>query len=373
MNLTLKSRWLYGALIVALSLWIVHGFVESLLAACVTAIASWPLYKRFRDRLSPRIGRGATSLSFTAIMCVFVLVPMMFAVGALLTEAYALLSQVAAADATGIAAPQWVENLPLVGRWIEARWQSELARPGALSLLTQQTDPTLFLRWAQSVGQFTGRHLFIIAFTVLLLFFLYEQGESLAGQLRRVLRHRLGERAEDYVDLAARAVRASVNSMLAVGLFDGLASGGAYAIASVPHAGVWAAITGLLALVPFLGYLAVAALALQLSMAGATTSALLSLGLGCLVLLCGDKVVRPLVAREGVQLRFVWILIGCLGGFGVFGLVGVIVGPVVLTLARELWEQSVRDLSVRSSDSRSADGSQLATTPVHAHSSVSSQ
>ena len=373
MNITLKPRWFYGALIVALSLWIVHSFLEPLLAAGVTAIASWPLYKRFRDRLSPRIGRGASALIFTLLMCVFVLAPMMFAVGALLTEAYVLLSQIAAADAIGITAPAWLENLPLVGRWIEARWQGEFARPGALAVWTQQTDPAVFLSWAQSVGQFTGRHLFIISFTVLLLFFLYQTGESLVGQLRRVLRQRIGERAEDYVNLAARAVRASVNSMLVVGLFNGLASWLAYVVIGVPHAGLWAAITGLVSIVPFLGYLAVAALTLQLTMTGATAPALFTLALGFLILFCGDKLVRPLVARNGVRLRFVWILIGCLGGFEVFGLVGVVVGPVVLTLARELWEQSARDPSARCSDSRSADRADSAATTVHAQSSATSQ
>lgn len=373
MNITLKLRWFYGALIVALSLWIVHSFLEPVLAACVAAIASWPLYKRFRDRVSPRIGRGASALIFTLIISVFVLAPMMFAVGALLTEAHVLLSQIAAADAIGITTPGWLENLPLVGRWIEARWQSEFARPGALAVWTQHTDPTVFLRWAQSLGQFTGRHLFIIAFTVLLVFFLYQEGESLAGQLRRALRHCIGERADDYVDLAARAVRASVNSMLVVGLFDGLASGVAYAIAGVPHPAVWAALTGLLALVPFLGYLAVFALTLQLTMTGATTPALFSFALGCLILLCGDKVVRPLVARNGVRLHFVWILIGCLGGLEVFGLVGIVIGPVVLTLAREFWQQSVRDLSVRSSDPQSPGPSQRVTTPVGTQSIISSQ
>ena len=137
-----------------------------------------------------------------------------------------------------------------------------------------------------------------------------------------------------------------MNSMLVVALFDGFASGIAYAIAGVPHAAVWAAITGLLALVPFLGYVAVAALTLQLAMTVTTTPPLLAFGLGCCVLFCGDKIVRPVVARDGIRLRFVWVLMGCLGGFEVLGLVGLVIGPVVLTLARELWEQRVRDLAV---------------------------
>ena len=189
------------------------------------------------------------------------------------------------------------------------------------------------------------RHAFIIGFTILLLFFLYQEGESLTEGFRRVLRRRIGEHADDYVDLATQAVRASVNSMLVVSLFDGFASGVAYAIAGVPHAAVWAAVTGLLALVPFLGYLAVGALTLQLAMTVTTASPIFAFGLGCFVLLCGDKVVRPVVAGHGVRLRFVWVLMGCLGGFEVLGLIGLVIGPVVLTLARELWEQRVRDLA----------------------------
>jgi predicted PurR-regulated permease PerM len=142
--------------------------------------------------------------------------------------------------------------------------------------------------------------------------------------------------------------------MLIVGLFDGCATGLVYAIVGVTHAALWGAITGLLALVPFLGYVAVTASALQLAMTGAATPAIVSFGLGCVVLFCGDKIVRPLVAGEGTHLRFVWFLMACLGGFEALGLVGLVIGPVVLTLARELWEQRVRDLALpRVADSTS--------------------
>ena len=191
-------------------------------------------------------------------------------------------------------------------------------------------------------------------FTILVLFFLYQKGEALAEGVRRVLRHRIGERAEAYVDVATRAVRASVNSMLVVALFDGFATWMAYAVAGVPHAALWAAITGSLALVPFLGYVAVVGLTLKLAMTGAATPALLAFVFGCLVLFCGDKVVRPVVARDGTRLPFVWVLMGCLGGFEVLGLVGLVIGPVLLSLAGELWEQRLRDLAA---DQCPVDGS----------------
>jgi predicted PurR-regulated permease PerM len=281
---------------------------------------------------------------FTLGMTVFVLGPLIFALGALATEGQRLLMEMAAADNRGIAVPQWLDNVPLLGQWAAARWRSEIAYPGSLAVWMQRVNTSALLGWAQSLGQFMARHAFIIGFTILLLYFLYQEGESLAAGFRRLLRHHVGERADGYLDLATRAVRASVNGMLVVSLFDGFATGVAYALAGAPHALLWAAITGLLALVPFLGYVAVMALTLQLAMTGAATPPLLAFGLACLVLFCGDKIVRPAVARGGVRLRFAWVLMGCLGGFEALGLIGLVIGPVVLTLARELWEQRVRAL-----------------------------
>jgi predicted PurR-regulated permease PerM len=347
MNVRLPRGWFYGLLIIVLSVWVLHSFLEALLAACVTAIASWPLYMRFKANLPWRLGRSGKPLIFTLLVSVFVLGPMIFAVAALLSEARGLLVDIAAADRAGIAVPPWLQNVPLFGHWLADRWQVQLAHPGFLATWTRRADDAgALLGWAQTLGQFTLRHAFIIGFAILVLFLLYQEGEWLVRGFARVLRRCIGDRADGYLELATCAVRASVNSMLIVALFDGFASGVAYAIADVPHAAVWAAITGLLALVPFLAYGAVVALALQMAMAATATSPLLALGLGGFVLLLGDKIVRPVVAREGLRLPFVCVLMGCLGGFEAIGLVGLVIGPVVLTLARELWEQHVHDAAL---------------------------
>lgn len=343
MDLRVTTPGLLGALVVGLAVWILHSFLAALLVACVTALATWPLYRRFAALLQSHVSRGAISVAFTLLVSALVLAPLIFACWALLAKASALLLDIAAADAQGIGVPPWLQGVPLAGAWLAEHWRNELAHPGALwAWVQQRADAAALLGWLQGFGQLMGRQLVIIGFAILVLAFLYQEGESLARELKRALRHLLGERAEGYIDVAARAVRASANSMLVVALFDGLASGIAYAIAGVPEPLTWAAITGLLALVPFLGYGAVAALALELALTGASTAALVSLAFGCAILFCGDKVVRPLAAREGTHLGFAWVLMGCLGGFQALGLVGVVIGPVVLTLARELWAECMR-------------------------------
>jgi len=311
-------RWISGALIVVLSIWVLHSILQALLAACVAAIASWPLYRKFRTRLSPRVPRTAASFIFTFAITAFVLAPVVFALGAFAMEARGILID-AAAHEQGIAAPLFA-------------W-------------TQRSDPAAFLGWAQTIGQFMVRHLFLVFFTILALFFLYQEGDRIAYDMRRLLRHRIGHRADAYVTIGTRAVRAAVNSMLMVSIFDGVGCGFAYLICGAPHPALWGAITGALSLVPFLGYVAVAAVAIRMAMLGVTGGVAGALLLGLLVLFCGDKVVRPMVAGDGTRLPFVWVLMGCIGGFEALGFVGLVVGPVALAITREMWLQRVRELA----------------------------
>ena len=325
-----------AALIFLVAAWVLRGFLEALLASSVIAVASWPLYRAFDARMPRRLPRAARSAIFVTLIATFVLVPLMLALVALVAEAHATLLALSEADRRGIGAPAWLAHIPLAGPWLQARWLHDLARPGALSVWVEQADPAALLSWAKSLGQFTLRHLFIVAFTVLLLFFHFQNGEALWQALRAGLRERVGAGGDRYLEVARDTVRSAVESMLLVGLFAGLGTGLAYGMAGVPHAPLWGAITGALGLVPFLGYVAVAALALQLAMAGAGATATASLVLGAAVLFTGDKVVRPAMGQSRTRLPYVWMLMACLGGFGALGLVGLVVGPVAVSLSREL-------------------------------------
>lgn len=320
----------YGALLVLFSLWILQGFLLALLVACVTAVASWPLYRRCATRLP------AAPLLFTVLVTLLFVAPFVFALGALLGEAQALLVQLAAADEKGIAPPAWLRELPLAGGWLAERWERRLAHSGSLSLWVEHAD---VLAWARWLGDFMARQLFIVFCTVIALFFLYRDGEALSRRLRGLLRDRAGAFAGLQVELAVRSVRAAVSSMLVVALFAGVASGIGYALAGVARPATWGAITGVFALVPFLGYAAVLAVALQLALGGAAGGALAASAIGAAVLFFGDKFLRPALAGKGTRLGFAWLLMGCLGGFEALGLVGLVVGPVVLTLAGELWQR----------------------------------
>jgi len=359
-KLNFNPRWLWAALVVLLSGWVLRSFFEPLAWASVIAVATWPIYRRFAQHLPGRVASNVSPLLFTVLVSLFVLGPMVFAFGAMVSEAHRWIDQIVVADKTGLASPAWLESVPLVGAKLTERWQAELGTPGGMSVWLQRADTSAALGWANTLGQFMAHHLFIVVFTILLLFFLYRGGDALALRVNHLLQDSLGDRGESYVELAIRAVRATVNGMVVVTLFDGVLTGITYALAGVQRAEVWGAVTGLFAMIPFLGYVAVAGVALALAVKGAVMAALAVCALGFFVVFAGDKIVRPMLVGGAVRLGFVWVLMGSLGGLELLGLLGLFVGPVVLALAGALW----RDWTTNRSQARVTRVSAAVTEPA---------
>ena len=339
LKLNFKAGWFLALVVFLLSAWILRSFFEPLLWASVIAIATWPTYRRFAHQLPQRVHPNATPLAFTILVALFILGPMVFAFGALMAQAQRVIDQIAVADKTGLAAPAWLQNVPVVGDKLAERWHAQLEMPGGVSVSLQRADTSAVFGWVQTLGQFMAHHLFIVGFAVLLLFFLYRGGDSLAMRIDAFLSDRLGDGAKPYIELGIVALRATVNGMAIVALFDGVLTGITYAVAGVQNAVVWAAVTGLFAMIPFVGYVVVAAVALVLVAKGAVVPGLAVGGLGVVILFAGDKVVRPMLVGNATKLGFAWVLMGSLGGLEAIGLLGLFVGPVVLALAAALWDE----------------------------------
>lgn len=335
-KLTARAGWIVGAAILLLSLWILQSFVVPLAWASIVAVASWSVYRRFADRLPRRFASNLTPLLFTVLVTLSVLGPVLFAFGALVAQGQAWAHQLIVADREGLALPGWLEEIPLFGTWLAEQWRAILGTPGGVALWWQHADARFLFGWAGSVGQFAGHHAFLVFFSVLALFFVYRDGDALAGEIDRIVRARLGHRGERYLDRAVVAVRATGYGTIVVGLIDGTLIGITFALAEEPSAAVWGAVTGLLAQVPFLAYPAVAAVAVALAAKGAGGAAFAVLCVGVVIVFATDKIARPLLVGGAMKLGFLWVLLGSLGGFETLGLLGLFVGPAALALGGTL-------------------------------------
>ncbi|GAC1393704.1 MAG: AI-2E family transporter [Polyangiales bacterium] len=156
---------------------------------------------------------------------------------------------------------------------------------------------------------------------------------------------RLPVRLEKILPLDPRHTRALVIEFRDVGrsaligtvltaVVQGTLGGVGYAICGVPHAVTWALVTALVSLIPAIGTVLVwFPVGVYLFMGGHTARAVIELVWGGLVVVgVSDYVIRPRLVGSHGHGHPLLMLIALLGGIEVFGLAGLIVGPVVMSL-----------------------------------------
>jgi predicted PurR-regulated permease PerM len=334
----------FSLAIILFALFVTQRFLLPLLWAAILCIATWPLYRRALRVFGNReIVSAALVTVFAAVVFV---TPLALGVTQAARQAPALAQLVATANTEGLAAPDWLHRIPMAGDAVYNWWQATLGQPHGLAHLMQ--DGSIgHLQNASEVLKRVGSNLMHrvidLVFALLCLFFFYKDGAALQRQTNALGAHLIGqERWTLYSLKVPIAVRATVNGLVLVGLAEGVLLGIAYQFAGVPSAMLWAAATCVLAIIPFGAPLAFGGAAAVLVFQGSTTAAIAIAVWGMVVLFVADHFVRPTMIGNVTKLPFIAVLFGILGGVETLGLIGLFVGPVVMTLFITLWHEEKR-------------------------------
>lgn len=334
-----KLKTYLSITLLASAAWLLHGFIPALLWAVVIAIATWPL----RLLLASKTKGSDTGVA--AVMTFLVAALLFFPIGYALFHAAVEANTVAhwmlEAQKTGIAVPEWLPGMPMLGGSAADWWKANLSEPAALSSLIGHADSTAVAEYARRFGAQVAHRLITLMFTIITLFFLYQDGEKLSRKAFGLLDNLTGKSGVRYGLHAAVAIRATVNGLVLVGLAEGLLIGISYAMAGAFHPAILGLVTGVLAIIPFAAPVIICGVALVLMAKGSMVVAVSIFTFGMLVLFIGDHFVRPKIIGNAVQLPFLWVLFGILGGVEVFGLIGLFVGPALMALVIMMW----RDLT----------------------------
>jgi predicted PurR-regulated permease PerM len=114
---------------------------------------------------------------------------------------------------------------------------------------------------------------------------------------------------------------------------QGLIAGIGYAIFGVPSPVALGALTFVASFVPAGPALLWAGASIWLLLGGDTGAAIGMAVYGLLLVSSIDNVLRPLLISGPTQIPFLLVLFGVLGGLSTLGLLGLFVGPVVLSVA----------------------------------------
>jgi predicted PurR-regulated permease PerM len=334
-----RSFYARTFILVALALvgWLLYlvlsPFAQPFAWALFIAFLLHPLHRRLTRRL-----RGRASLSAGILLLltlVIVLGPLAglgaaFAtqVGELARQAQAYAAEHKPADLSDLVA------LPLVGplfAWLQDNAGVSFAQLQAWAVEAAQT----VLKALGSLGRaaFLGALGTVVGFGLMMfiLFFAIRDGKAMADTARALLPASDADKARLFGHLAA-VTRALVYGTGVTALVQGALVGVGFAVLGLPSPIVFGVLAALAALIPLLGTPVVWVPAvIALGAQGRWGAALFLLLWGAFVVTI-DNFLRPWLVAGRAQIGALTVFIGVLGGISAFGLIGVILGPLVLAL-----------------------------------------
>jgi predicted PurR-regulated permease PerM len=132
-------------------------------------------------------------------------------------------------------------------------------------------------------------------------------------------------------------IDASVYGVITVAVIQGALGGLAFWALGLPSAIIWGVVMVFLSMVPMLGaFLVWVPAAIYLALTGQYVKAVILVLWGTLVIGMIDNFLRPKLVGGRTRLHELLIFFAVLGGLNVFGVLGVVLGPVVLAITLSL-------------------------------------
>jgi predicted PurR-regulated permease PerM len=346
------TRAVFAAALFALGAWTLRGFLAALAWAAIIAIASWPLYQRVKRRWPSPLRHHLLPATFTiAIGLVFILPLVIF--GMMLSrESQSAFVWIEGIRNNGLAVPDWISQLPVAGSAVANWWHENLESPQSAAALVKGINHGDIVAISETFGAQLGRRLLTFTFTLLTLFFLFKDGETFSSSLDFLSTRLLGPRGNRLGLQIVASVHGTVDGLVLVGFGEGLVLTVAYYFADVPHPALLGIATAIGAIIPFGAFVMFSIAAVMLIYQGAMISAIVIFLLGLGVVAVADHVVRPIIIGNATRLPFLWVLLGILGGVETWGLLGLFLGPAIMTVLMDLWREGTQ-----SGRPPSADGS----------------
>ena len=323
-----------AAAMVAAPLWI------AIALGGVTAISVQRPYKILCRKLG---GRSSWAAGIVTLLSGLILA---FAgssiVVALTNELMKLVSQVNAHGASGSLAgligerpTQAIEHLGIDTTKLYAWAQRELSAAASFAATT-----------AALVVRTTSEALLGLVVALLTMYYMLIEGAGLARRIERIAP--LEPRHTRALLVEAREVaRTAFIGTIATAIVQGILGGIGYAALGVPQPVLWAVATALASFLPVIGTLIVwVPISGYLLVEGHPVRAIIMVAWGILVITSlADYVIRPRIVGGRGHGHPLLTLIALLGGIEVFGLAGLIIAPIIMSVfvaAFRLYEREVR-------------------------------
>lgn len=313
-----------GVLVVCV--WMVRPFLPAIMGAIVLAVATHRPYAALKRRI--RDLTLAASLA-TASVTLCIIVPALFVIQ--LIAQYATRAAYALQDGSlEKIVSECLNGYPRLATL--ARHSSELL---TISHAAEKAAGFIATSLVTVLGNsFATLTQVIIA--LFILFFLYRDERVVLRYFARLL-PLSGKETDELLTRIDETIRATVLGTFVVAGIQGLLSGIIFAVLGVSNPALLGVLVTIAAVIPYFGaYVVWFPVALYLAMTGHWIAALVLLVVGSIVISSLDNFLYPVLVGAQLRQHPVTVLVSLLGGIWLFGISGLIVGPVLFSVADSL-------------------------------------
>jgi predicted PurR-regulated permease PerM len=341
-------RWALVAVVVTsfvAAAWVAHPLWVAILLGVVLAVSAHRPYEALLRRIGEKHATWAAAIVTLASGVLFVTVAVLVVL-TLTNELMKLVSHLdqhgrsgSLAGLIGERGAHAVEELGIdttrVYVWVRQELEAAASYMATLAAIVVRT---------------TSYGLLALVVALMTMYYVLLEGPGLARRIERIAP--LEPRHTRALILEAREVgRDAFLGTLATAVIQGILAGIGYAVLGVPQPVTWAVVTALASFLPVIGTLVVwVPISGYLLVDGHPVRALFLAAWGVLIVTSlADYVIRPRIVGARGHGHPLLTLIALLGGIEVFGLAGLIVAPIVMSVfvaAFRIYEREVRAMSV---------------------------
>jgi predicted PurR-regulated permease PerM len=192
-----------------------------------------------------------------------------------------------------------------------------------------------------------------MALIVFTMFFLFKDARLVRTSYYHLLPIE-NQRLESMLVRIRDVINASVYGTLLLAIIQGALGGAAFFVLGLPSPFLWGTVMTLASIIPMLGAFVVwVPAAIFLASTGHLWQAAGLTIWGSVVIGLADNVLRPMLVGSRTRMHELLVLFGVLGGINIFGLLGIVMGPVIFAITLTLIDE-LRDVGVP--DGSSAEG-----------------
>jgi predicted PurR-regulated permease PerM len=320
------------ALLIIWTFVIIRPFVPILTWSAVLAVAFFPVFGWLAKGLGDRPRTAAATL--TLITLAIVIGPATWLGLSAIEGVKDLAGQLGTGDLALQPAPEQIKAWPLVGPQLYDLWNQAATNIRAvLREVAPHLKPLagIMLSFAGDAG--VGTLQFLLS--VVVAGFLLPYGPQLVAAIRGFLIRIVPEQSERFLEQAGATIRAVAQGVIGVAIIQSLLAGIGFKLAGIPAAGLLAFVALLLSIVQIGPSIVLLPVIVWIWIDKDVTTALLLTVYFVIVGLL-DNVLKPLVMGRGLNTPTLVILIGVIGGTLAHGIVGLFIGPIILSVAWEL-------------------------------------